>query len=87
MERRKRAQKVKEKLEVEQHKKESAMHQRKITQYAKMKYQADPGTGNLIVSQKAKQDIRVYFQNLNGVMGSDTKFDNRRALLSLRDGE
>ena len=61
---------------MEQHKKESVMSQQKITQYAKMKYQADPGDGDLIVTQKAKQDIRVYLQNPNGVMGLDTKFDD-----------
>ena len=85
MERRKRAQKRKEKLEVEQHQKERVMSQSKITQYAKMKYQVDPGAGDLIVTQKEKQDIRVYLQNPNGVMGLDTKFDDQRALLSLRE--
>ena len=49
-----------------------------------MKYQVDLGAGDLIVTQKEKQDIRVYLQNPNGVMGLDTKFDDQRALISLR---
>ena len=61
------------------------MQQQKITQYAKSKYGTDPGAGDLIILQKAQHDMRVYLQNPNGVMGMDTKFDDRRALLSLQE--
>ena len=84
-ERRRRAKKRKKKQEVEQHRKESTMRQQKITLYAKKKYQADPGAGDMITAQKSLGDIRVYLQNPNGVMGRDTKYDDRRALLSLRE--
>lgn len=83
--RRTRAQKRKEKLKETQHKTDSALQQQKITQYAKAKYSADPGAGDQITMQKAITDLRVFLQNPNGVMGNDTKLDNRRALLSLRE--
>ena len=41
--------------------------------------------GEPITTQKALKDIRVYLQNPNGVMNKDTKLDDRRALLSLRE--
>ena len=85
VERRRRAHKRKAKLDTEQHKKESAMHHQKITQYAMSKYQADPGAGDPITLQKAHKDIRLYLQNPNGFMCQDTRFDDRRALLSLRE--
>ena len=56
-----------------------------MTQYAKTKYEADPGAGDPITMQKNVTDIRMYLQNPNGVMGTDTKLDDRRALLSLRE--
>ena len=61
------------------------MQQHKITQYANSKYEADPGMGDPITAQKALKDIRLYLQNPNGVMNKDTKLDDRRALLSLRE--
>ena len=61
------------------------MHQQKITLYAKRRYRADPGAGDMITAQKGQRDIRVFLQNPNGVMGKDTKHDDRRALLSLRE--
>ena len=61
------------------------MQQQKITQYAKSKYIADPGAGDPITLQKARKDIRVFLQNPNGVLGTDKKYDDRRALLSLRE--
>ena len=61
------------------------MQQQKIKQYAISKYQVDPGAGNPITIQKRVEDIRIYLQNPNGVMCKDTKYDDRRALLSLRE--
>ena len=58
--------------------------QLKITQYAQAKYKADPGAGDHITTAKAVEGIRLYLQNPNGVMGADTRLDDRRALLSLR---
>ena len=43
----------------------------------------DPGAGDPITTQKRPEDIRLFLQNPNGVMCKDTKFDDRRALLSL----
>ena len=85
IERRKRAQKRKKKLEVEKYKKDSAIQQQKITQYAISKYQVDPMAGNPITIQKWLEDIRMYLQNFNGVMFKDKRYNDRRALLSLRE--
>ena len=61
------------------------MQQQKITQYAMSKYEADPGAGDPITMQKRVKDIRLFLQNPNGVMCKDNIFDDRRALLSLRE--
>ena len=53
--------------------------------YAEKKYVGDPGAGHKITTEKQTEDIRFSLQNTNGVMGGDTKFDDRRALLSLRE--
>ena len=65
--------------------KTSKKQQQKITQYVLSKYQVDPGAGDPITIQKRVEDIRMYLQNPNGVMCKDTKYDDQRALLSLRE--
>ena len=49
------------------------------------RYKVDPGAGNRITNKKADTHIQVFLQNTNGVMGVDTRLDDRRALLSLID--
>ena len=58
--------------------------QHNISKYANKKYDSKPGAGHRITNQKKVEDIRMFLQNPNGVMGWDTKYDDRRALLSLR---
>ena len=59
--------------------------QQKITAYAIRKYELDPGAGDRITDNKQISNIRIYLQNLKGVMGKDTKLNDRRVLLSLRE--
>ena len=61
------------------------MQQQKITQYTMSKYQVDLGAGDPITIQKGVEDIILYLQNLNGFMYKDKRYNDRRALLSLRE--
>ena len=56
-----------------------------FTSYAKSKYDVDYGVGQSILQNKDAEDIRVYLQNSNGVLGKDTKYDDRQALLQLQE--
>ena len=63
------------------------LRQQQFTEYAKLKYRVDTGSGDRITEKKGDTDIRVFLQNPNGVMGKDTYLDDRRALLSLKEWE
>ena len=66
--------------EQREHEKSSG-HQQKITMYVDKKYESHPGAGHMIKNDKRVKDIRMFLQNPNGVMGKDTRLDDRRALL------
>ena len=63
----------------------SNIYQQKITTYAEKKYEGDPEAGHRITKEKQVEDIRMFLQIPNGVMGKHTRFDDRRALLSLHE--
>ena len=81
-----RTRKQSEKASIE-HSKKTRKHknQRVFTSYAKSKYDVDCGAGHSILQNKDAEDIRVYLQNPNGVLGMDTKYDDRRVLLQLQE--